>query len=98
MFEWAAAKIGVTAVQWTIGGIAGLGVAWALKRIPNSKIKAKTGLLGYSAGVAMTLGLTKWKWSKGLWNKTIEPWFIDLFENCISRTLQEFLRGLRSDN
>ena len=98
MLEWAAAKIGVTAVQWTIGGIAGLGVAWALKRIPNSKIKAKTGLLGYSAGVAMTLGLTKWKWSKGLWNKTIEPWFIDLFENCISHTLQEFLRALRSDN
>jgi hypothetical protein len=93
--EWIVAKLGVGAVKWTIGGIAGLGAAWALKRIPNSKIKAKTGLLGYSAGVAMTLGLAKWKWS---WGMKIEPWFIDLFENCISHTLQEFLRGLRSDN
>ena len=96
--EWIVAKLGVGAVKWTIGGIAGLGAAWALKRIPNSKIKAKTGLLGYSAGVAMTLGLTKWKWSKGLWNKAIEPWFVDLLDNVVSHTLQEFLRGLRSDN
>jgi len=98
MLEWAAAKIGVTAVQWTIGGIAGLGVAWALKRIPNSKIKAKTGLLGYSAGVTMTLGMSKWKFTKQFWNKYIEPWFVDLLDNVVSHTLQEFLRGLRSDN
>ena len=96
--EWIVAKLGVGAGKWTIGGIAGLGAAWVLKRIPNGKIKAKTGLIGYSAGVAMTLGLSKWKWTKSFWNKIIEPWFVDLLDNVVSHTLQEFLRGLRSDN
>jgi hypothetical protein len=96
--EWIVAKLGIGAVKWTVGGIAGLGAAWVLKRIPNGKIKAKTGLIGYSAGVAMTLGLSKWKWTKSFWNKIIEPWFVDLLDNVVSHTLQEFLRGLRSDN
>ena len=48
--EWIVAKLGIGAVKWTVGGIAGLGAAWALKRIPNGRIKAKTGLIGYSAG------------------------------------------------
>ena len=96
--EWIVAKLGIGAVKWTVGGIAGLGAAWVLKRIPNRKIKAKTGLIGYTAGVTMTLGLAKWKWSKSVWNKFIEPYFIDLLDNCVSHTLQEFLRGLRSDN
>ena len=98
MLEFITAKLGVTAVQWTIGGVAGIGVAWILKRIPNRKIKAKMGLLGYTAGVTMTLGLSKMKWTKRLWNKYIEPWFIDLLDNCILHFLKEFFRGLRSDN
>ena len=98
MLEFITAKLGVTAVQWTVGGVAGIGVAWILKRIPNRKIKAKMGLLGYTAGVAMTLGLSKMKWTKRLWNKYIEPWFIDLLDNCILHFLKEFFRGLRSDN
>ena len=40
--EWIVAKLGIGAVKWTVGGIAGLGAAWVLKRIPNGKIKAKT--------------------------------------------------------
>ena len=95
--EWLAAKVGVGAVKWTIGGVVGLGVAWALKRIPNGKIKAKTGLIGYTAGVTMTLGMAKWKWSRGLWNKTIEPWFIDLVDNTVGAAVEGFIEGLRSD-
>ena len=36
--------------------------------------------------------------TKQFWNKYIEPWFVDLLDNVVSHTLQEFLRGLRSDN
>ena len=64
--EWLAAKVGVSAVQWSIGGIAGLGVAWALKRIPNRKLKANFGLFMYRLGIASTLGLGKWKITKRL--------------------------------
>ena len=98
MLEFITAKLGITAVQWTVGGVAGIGVAWVLKSIHNRKIKAKMGLLGYTAGVTMTLGLSKMKWTKRLWNKYIEPWFIDLLDNCILHFLKEFFRGLRSDN
>ena len=95
--EFLIAKMGIGAVKWTVGGIAGLGAAWALKRIPNGKIKAKTGLIGYSAGVAMTLGLAKWKVTKKVWNSTIEPWLVDLIDNVFGSAVKGLIKGLRSD-
>jgi len=98
MMEWLAAKVGVSAVQWSIGGIAGLGVAWALKRIPNSTLKSKFGLFMYRMGILSTLGMGKWKFTKRFWNKTIEPWFIDAIDNIVGHGIKEYIRGLRSDN
>ena len=46
----------------------------------------------------MTLGLSQWKFTKNFWNKTVEPWFIDLFDNFIGGAVRGFIRGLRSDN
>ena len=96
--EWIVAKLGVSAVQWCIGGIAGLGVAWALNRIPNRVLKAKFGALMYGLGVTSTLGLGKWKITKRFWNKTIEPWIIDAIDNIVGHGIKEYIRGLRSDN
>ena len=45
----------------------------------------------------MTLGLGKWKWTKGLWNKTVEPYFIDLLSNTVEAGVEGFVEGLRSD-
>ena len=73
-------------------------VAFALKKIPNATIKAKLGVVMYSAGVACTLGLAKFKWTKKVWNKTIEPYIVDAIDNIVSHGIQEFVRGLRSDN
>ncbi len=47
-----------------------------MKKIPNEKIKAKVGAIGYGIGITCTIGLAKWKWSAGLWNKIIEAYFI----------------------
>ena len=96
--EWIAAKLGAGAVQYAAGGAVAVGVAWALKKIPNSAIKAKFGLLMYGAGVVCTLGLAKFKWTKKVWNKTIEPYVVDAIDNIVSNGIQEFVRGLRSDN
>ena len=46
----------------------------------------------------MTAGLSKWVWTKKLWNKTIEPYFIDLIDNVVGGALRGFVKGLRSDN
>jgi len=98
MVEWIVAKIGVQAAQYAAGGVAAVGIAWILKRIPNDKIKAKFGLIMYGAGVACTLGLAKWKMTKKVWNSTIEPWVVDAIDNIVSNGISEFVRGLRSDN
>ena len=40
----------------------------------------------------------KWKYTKRFWNKTVEPYFVDLLDNLVGHGLAEFIRGLRSDN
>tara|TARA_Y100000310_G_scaffold335313_1_gene416979 strand:- start:399 stop:707 length:309 start_codon:yes stop_codon:yes gene_type:complete len=96
--DWLLNAVGIQAVQYSIGGIACIVAGWVLKRIPNEVIKAKLGLLAYSAGVACTLGLSKWKFSKHIWGKVVEPFFIDLIDNVVGNSVQKFIDGLRSDN
>ena len=96
--EWIAAKLGGAAAGYAAGGIGAVAIAWILKKIPNATIKAKFGVLMYGAGVACTLGLAKFKWTKKIWNKTIEPYVVDAIDNIVSNGIQEFVRGLRSDN
>jgi len=79
-------------------GVAGAATAYVLKKIPNKTIKAKFGAWMYNLGVVCTLGLGKWKWTKKVWNKTIEPYFIDLIDNVIVTGVAKFVEGLRSDN
>ena len=45
----------------------------------------------------MTLGLAQWKFTKNVWNSTIEPWFIDLIDNFVGGAIRGFIRGLRAD-
>lgn len=71
---------------------------WALKKIPNESIYSKVESAGYAAGTALTLGLSKWQISKDLWNKTIEPYFVDLIDNTVGAAIKGFINGLRSDN
>ena len=96
--EWLVAKLGMSTLQYAAGGIGAVAVAWVLKRIPNKTIKAKFGMMMYGVGVACTLGMGKWKYTKRFWNKTVEPYFVDLLDNLVGHGLAEFIRGLRSDN
>lgn len=87
-----------TIAAWVGGsGLVGV-VGWILKAIPNEKIKSVVGKLFYGLGVTITLGLSKWKYTKGIWNKLIEPFFIDLIDNVIGEAIKQFILGLRSDN
>ena len=98
MLEFLVAKVGSEAVAYAGVGITGAFIAWVLKKIPNNKIKAEVGYWMYGAGVACTLGLAKFKWTKGVWNKTIEPYCIDLIDNVLVTGIAKFVEGLRSDN
>ena len=96
--EWLIAKLGVSTIQYAAGGIGAVVVAWVLKKVPNKRIKAQVGMMMYGMGVTCTLGMGKWKYTKKFWNKTVEPYFVDLLDNVIAHGLAEFIRGLRSDN
>jgi len=96
--EWILAKVGISTVQYAAGGVVAVGVAWVLKKIPNNRIKAQVGMVMYGAGITCTLGLSKMKWTKKFWNKTAEPYLIDLIDNIAGHGIKEFIRGLRSDN
>ena len=79
-------------------GVAGVAATYALKKIPNATIKAKFGSWMYNLGVLCTLGLGKWKWTKSIWNKTLEPYCIDAIDNIVVTGISKFVEGLRSDN
>ena len=78
------------------GGTAGI-VLWVLKKVPNESISNIVETFFYGCGKAITLGLSKWSITKKFWNKTIEPWFIDLVDNVIGGAVRGFIKGLRID-
>ena len=98
MISLLTAKLGSVGLAYATTGVAGVGVAWALKKIPNNTIKAKFGALMYGLGVTCTLGLSKFSYTKKLWNKTIEPWIIDAIDNILVTGISKFIEGMKSDN
>ena len=80
-----------------VGGGSTAIVLWVLKRIPNESICSLVEGFFYGIGKAITLGLNKWSITKKFWNKTIEPWFIDLLDNLVGGAIRGLIRGLRID-
>ena len=97
MLEMIAAKLTGEVIAVAGGGVAVVASTWVLKKIPNATIKAKVGVWMYGLGVTLTLGMAKWKYTKKLWNKVIEPWFVDLVDNTAGACVRGFIKGLRSD-
>ena len=91
----------LSAVSSNTGLIAGGGTAaivlWVLKKVPNESICEMVETMFYGLGKAMTLGLSKWNLTRKFWNSTVEPWFIDLFDNVIGGAVRGFIKGLRAD-
>ena len=87
-----------TNVNTIVAGTATTGALWILKRIPNEDIKNNVSKAFEKLGTVMTLGISKWSFTKEIWNKTIEPWFIDLVDNTVGGALEGFIKGLSSDN
>ena len=79
------------------GGGAGI-VLWVLKKVPNESICNVVETFFYGCGKALTLGLSKWSITRKFWNSTIEPWFIDLFDNVVGGAVRGLIRGLRVDD
>ena len=96
MFDVASGFVTNNSTMLMGGGVTGL-VLWVLKKVPNEQIANIVSTACYGVGKIMTGGLSHWKWTKGMWNKTIEPYFIDLVENTAGAAVNGFIKGLRSD-
>ena len=104
--EWVTGIIAVMTGKWAIGTFLGVAIAWVFKKIPNDKLRlamnGSFGKAGFTIGVAITLGLSKWKYTKAFWQKTIEPWVIDFIEHVLAHSVIVFfdgiVKGMRSDN
>ena len=92
MFEFLAGNSGLL-----VGGTGAAVVLWILKKVPNKEICGWVEGTCCTLGRCITLGLSKWKFTKNFWNKTIEPWFIDFIDNFIGGAVRGFIKGLRSD-
>ena len=78
-------------------GVGTVILGWIFKRITNSKIQKYVGGFTYGLGVTVTFGLSKWPWTRGIWNSIVEPFFIDLIDNVLVHGLKRFIDGMRSD-
>lgn len=93
--EWILSIFTPEVLTW-IGGIGGALIGgrilgWILKK---TKLAAKAETWGYRLGVGMTLGMSKWKYTKRHWNKTIEPYVIIVLDKFVGG----IVKGLKSDN
>lgn len=70
---------------------------FAVSRIPQEKVRSFLKKTFYAAGVAMTLGLSKFKYTAGIYNATIEPVFINVLDSIVYAVKEGFVKGLRSD-
>ena len=82
----------------SLGLGSGGAVMFVLKKIPNEKICSFVEGLFCKMGTVMTAGLTKWKPTRKIWNKTVEPYFVDLIDNIFGSAVKGLIKGLRSDN
>ena len=102
MFELIAAKLGgavsVYAIQMVSYGVFGMAILYIMKRIPNDKIKLIVRNTFLALGVTTTLGMSRYKYTKKIWNKFMEPYFVDLINNTVVEGARAYIEGMRSDN
>ncbi len=77
-------------------GIGVIILSYVLKKIDNKWVYKPIYGVFYGAGVACTLGASKW--APKIWNKTLEPFIVDLLDNVFSAIKNGLFDGLHSDN
>ena len=72
-----------------------------LKKFVTSENIAKWGnaveKAFFGIGTACTLGLSKIKYVKDVWNSTVEPYVVIVLRTIIMNMLSGFIRGLETD-
>nr|WRJ69827.1 hypothetical protein TetV2_00378 [Oceanusvirus sp.] len=72
--------------------------AAANKAFPKVVVRKRLTSVFYKLGVIMTFGMSKSSTLGPVWNKTVEPVFVDLLENVSYAVHHGLVEGLKSDN
>lgn len=80
-----------------IGGILGLLLKKFITKERVLKLKSNVEAFGQGIGQTITISLAKWKYTKGIWNKVIEPYVIVFLKVFIKGFLDGIIKGLLSD-
>ena len=98
MFE-ALAAWGIGKVAAIVGGsIAAFILTWILKKIPTEKIRKAIYGGCYFAGAGISKFFNSWKYTKAVYENTLEPWLIQFLEMTIVAVMSGLFDGMRSDN
>lgn len=81
-----------------IGGLLNLILKKFITKNLLEKLESGVEKIGFGLGRSVTLGLAKWKWTKPVWNKIIEPYVITIIRIILLQLLVGLTRGLQSDN
>lgn len=79
-------------------GLGTVVLLFIFKKIPNDAIQNIVGKLARFLGRAITVNLSKFKFTAPFWASVIEPWVIDLIDNTFATFARELIIGLRTDN
>ena len=96
-----ALKVGAAFMITPQGAAVGLGVliiGYILKRIDNDWVYKPVYGVSYGLGVIITGGASKIPVVKVAWNKTFEPFVIDLLDNALTALKDGLFAGMHSDN
>jgi len=89
-------KLGITnAVLITVLPTA---FVYVMKLMPNEKVYAGVRMFFRGIGIIISKTMCAVPIVGSIWNKVIEPYFIDLFQNTILAMCDGLVSGLKQDN
>ena len=90
--------IGTVKTSGIVTGLVLVALMIAFRVFPNKTIYGIVRNTFTGIGVIVTGGLSRYSLTKPLWNKHIEPWFVDFLTNTVLAAVDGFVAGLKSDN
>jgi len=88
------AYLGVTAVSGIVIAI----LTWILNKIPTKSVRKAIYDFFFKIGSGISGFFNAWKYTKGFWEKVLEPWFIGFWDMIVGASTQGLFDGMRSDN
>jgi len=86
------------ALELAFGTASAAIITWILKKIPTAKARQWIYTVFFKIGVKISAFFAHWKFTKSIWNNSLEPWIIGFVDMIFGAIISGLFDGLRSDN